>query len=133
LKITSNADDPASFQAIVRCVFSHMGTGDYTQCIYIDGTANQRVGGQGVRDLSMHETLLFQGNAGTETFRCINLVNGLFTACWSNGSITIFGGGTPLTNSTDGVYEFVCLSNVFVSNVNTITLYGSFGSLILGS
>lgn len=133
MAITTGTNDVAGYHAIKDCVFSFLGTGDYTNCLYVDGTANQTVGSQGLRDLIVADCFFFHGNVGTECVRILNATNHCFSGFWSNGTCTVSGGGTSLTNTTVGVFDGSVLGQVFVSNATLVSFYGNYNSLIFST
>lgn len=133
LSITTGTNVVAGFQAINNVVFSHIGTGDYVNCLNVDGTANQTSGSQGIRDLLVTGSFFFHGNSGTESLRLLNATNHNVTGCWANGTCTIYGGGTALTNTTLGKFDMSCISNVFVDRTSFVSFYGNYNSLVFST
>ena len=121
------------YQFISECALTYTGTGTYTHCAFADGALNTTSGSQGIRDIRIRGSYLFKGASGSSSGRFVNATNLSVTGTWANGTLTVTGGGTALSNTNDAFLDVICLDQVFVSESSYVAVQGIVSTLNFSS
>jgi len=133
VKFSTGAADPAGYHKLENVVMTYEGTGAYHRCLLVDGSLNTTVGSQGLRDFHAVHVWMFARNLTDETARFLNAVAFSALGVWTSGVVTVFGGGTATSNSTQGRIDIESLANVFVGNARLISVNGTVDTLIFST
>jgi hypothetical protein len=133
VKFSTGAADPAGYHKLENVVMTYEGTGAYHRCLFVDGSLNTTPGSQGLRDFHAVHVWMFARNLTDETARFLNAVAFSALGVWTSGVVTVFGGGTATSNSTQGRLDIESLANVFVGNSKLIAVNGTVDTLIFST
>lgn len=133
VKFSTGAADPAGYHKLENVVMTYEGTGAYHRCLFVDGSLNTTLGSQGLRDFQASHVWMFARNLTDETARFLNAVAFSALGVWTSGVVTVFGGGTATSNSTQGRLDIESLANVFVGNARLISVNGTVDTLIFST
>lgn len=125
--VKGTTDGATCGYAVMKGVISYRTGGSWVKCLEIDGTLNDQVGGQGIRDIDF-ELDCFNASGGSYSALLKNIVGakGLIRGFgYDNCPITITGGSAS--------NEEMSTTNVIrVESIGTLTIDYAYGNVITG-
>lgn len=130
--LVEHTDDPAGFHLYEDVVITYAGSGTYVWAFQSDGVGNTTAGSQGMRDTRFQDCFFFKGNGASGGAKINNAVN-MRGSFWTNGNITITGGGASDSNSNTMNLHVQCLATLTVEKATSVVISGSVQSLTFES